>query len=103
LSPVPEIRIRKGNAAAVRAPGNYVLYWMIAGRRLRHNFALDHALEHCKALGKPLVIFEALRVGYRWASDRLHKFVLDGMRENTRSIRILTGMGTRGHLRFRRI
>ena len=30
--------------------------------------------------GKPLVILEALRVGYPWASDRLHKFILDGMR-----------------------
>lgn len=47
---------------------------MIAGRRLRYNFALDRALEHCRALPKPLVIFEALRVGYPWASDRLHRF-----------------------------
>jgi deoxyribodipyrimidine photo-lyase len=82
VSPVPEIRIRNGNAAAVRVSGNCVLYWMIASRRLRYNFALDRAVEHCKALGKPLVIFEALRVGYRWASDRLHRFVLDGMTEN---------------------
>ncbi len=52
---------------------------MIAARRLRWSFALDRAVEHAKELGKPLVIFEALRCGYPWASDRLHRFVLEGM------------------------
>jgi deoxyribodipyrimidine photo-lyase len=33
-------------------------------------------------LRKPLVIFDALRCGYPWASDRLHRFVLDGMTHN---------------------
>jgi deoxyribodipyrimidine photo-lyase len=81
---VPLIRIRESNDAAVRASGDFVLYWMIASRRLRYNFALDRALEHCRALRKPLVIFEALRVGYPWASDRLHRFVMDGMAANAR-------------------
>ncbi len=79
---VPAIRISKGNSAPVRAVGDYVLYWMIASRRLRYNFALDRAVEHCRELGKPLVVFEALRVGYKWASDRLHRFVLDGIAAN---------------------
>ncbi len=84
MKSVPAIRISKCNEASVRPGANYVLYWMIAGRRLRYNFALDRALEHCRALPKPLVIFEALRVGYPWASDRLHRFVLDGMAANAR-------------------
>ena len=46
------------------------------------NFALDRALEHAKQLGKPLVVLEALRCDYPYASDRLHGFVLDGMRDN---------------------
>jgi deoxyribodipyrimidine photo-lyase len=33
-------------------------------------------------LGKPLVVLEALRCGYPWASDRLHRFILDGMADN---------------------
>jgi deoxyribodipyrimidine photo-lyase len=33
-------------------------------------------------LRKPLVVFEALRCGYPWAGDRLHKFILDGMSDN---------------------
>jgi deoxyribodipyrimidine photo-lyase len=84
VSAVPEIRIRKANEAALRSSGKYVLYWMIANRRLRYNFALDRALEHCRDLGKPLVIFEALRTGYQWASDRIHRFVWEGMAENAR-------------------
>ena len=84
MSPVPAIRIRKNNEKPLREGGRYVLYWMIASRRLQYNFALDRALEHCRMFSKPLVIFEALRVGYSWASDRLHRFVLDGMADNAR-------------------
>jgi deoxyribodipyrimidine photo-lyase len=58
---------------------------MIASRRLRFNFALDRALEHCRALHKPLVVFEALRSGYEWASERMHHFVMDGMVDNART------------------
>ena len=79
---VPTIRIRDCNRAAVRGDGQYVLYWMIASRRLHFNFALDRALEVCRELRKPLVIFEALRCGYQWASERFHGFVIDGMADN---------------------
>jgi deoxyribodipyrimidine photo-lyase len=84
LRAVPTIRIRQGNQAPLRAAGSYVLYWMIAARRLHYNFALDRALEHCRELRKPLLILEALRCGYPWASDRLHAFVLQGMATNAR-------------------
>ena len=79
---VPTIRIRQANKRPVSKEGHYILYWMIAARRLHYNFALDRALEYSRELDKPLFIFEALRVGYQWASDRLHRFVLDGMAEN---------------------
>jgi deoxyribodipyrimidine photo-lyase len=82
LSGVPALRIRDVNRAGVRGAGEYVLYWMIASRRLSYNFALDRALEYCRELGKALVILEPLRCGYRWASERLHRFVLDGMADN---------------------
>jgi deoxyribodipyrimidine photo-lyase len=87
LGTVPGIRIRQVNSAGVRADGAYVLYWMIASRRLHFNFALDRAVEHCVALRKPLVILEALRSGYPWASDRTHGFVMDGMADNARTCR----------------
>jgi deoxyribodipyrimidine photo-lyase len=82
VAAVPLIRIRDCNDAPVRLAGKYIFYWMIASRRLAYNFALDRALEHSRELRKPLVIFEALRCGYSWASDRLHRFVLEGMAHN---------------------
>jgi deoxyribodipyrimidine photo-lyase len=84
VADIPQIRIRTVNDAPIRESGEFVLYWMIATRRLHFNFALDRALEQCAALRKPLVIFEALRIGYPWASDRLHRFVIDGMADNAR-------------------
>jgi deoxyribodipyrimidine photo-lyase len=79
---VPSIRLRSCNTAPLRSSGSYVLYWMIANRRLAYNFSVDRALEHCREFRKPLVILEALRCGYEWASDRHHRFVIDGMADN---------------------
>ena len=82
---VPELRITPANDAPIRADGDHVLYWMNASRRARYNFALDRAIGHAAELGKPLIVLEALRCGYRWASDRLHRFVLEGMADNVAS------------------
>jgi deoxyribodipyrimidine photo-lyase len=79
---VPAERVRALNGAPLKPGGDFVLYWMIAARRASWSFALDRALEHCRALGKPLLVLEALRAGYPHASDRLHAFVLQGMAEN---------------------
>jgi deoxyribodipyrimidine photo-lyase len=73
------IRIRSCNEREVRPDGAFVLYWMTAFRRLSWNFALERAACWSRRLGKPLLILEPLRCGYRWASDRHHRFVLDGM------------------------
>jgi deoxyribodipyrimidine photo-lyase len=59
-----------------------VVYWMIAARRTHDNFALDRAIEHARKLGKPLLVLEPLRIGYPYASDRFHRFVIDGMADN---------------------
>jgi len=81
---VPSIRIFQNNAAPVRADGEFVLYWMTSARRIRWNFAMDRAAEWSTELGKPLLVFEALRSDYGWASDRIHKFIVDGMKDNAR-------------------
>ncbi|MFK7739013.1 MAG: deoxyribodipyrimidine photolyase, partial [Planctomycetota bacterium] len=81
-STVPEIRIRPANEHDLRSDGDYVIYWMIAFRRRRTNFALQRAVEIGRELGKPVLVVEALRCGYRWASDRIHTFVLQGMADN---------------------
>ena len=43
--PVPPVRIRLANDAPVRPERAYVLYWMVAARRARANFALQRAVE----------------------------------------------------------
>ena len=62
--------------------GRYVLYWMIAARRTRFNFALQHALAWARRLGRPLLVFEPLRAGYTWAAERHSAFVIQGMADH---------------------
>ncbi|WP_428265782.1 deoxyribodipyrimidine photolyase [Haliangium sp.] len=76
---MPASRVRLVTDAPVRRERPYVLYWMVAARRTQANFALDRAVDWARVLDKSMLIFEPLRCGYRWASDRLHRFVLDGM------------------------
>jgi deoxyribodipyrimidine photo-lyase len=76
------LRVTAVNTAPVARRGAYVVYWMIAARRSSHSFALDHAIERAVELARPLIIVEPLRADYRWASDRLHAFVVQGMADN---------------------
>ena len=75
-------RIRPANPAPVRAGGAYVLYWMTAARRTRHNPALEHAVALSARLRLPLLVFEGLRCGYEHASARFSTFVAQGMADN---------------------
>jgi deoxyribodipyrimidine photo-lyase len=78
-APAPASRVRAANDAPVRGGGAFVLLWMTAARRTRRNFALQHAVARAREMGRPLVVLEGLRCGHRWASRRIHRFVLDGM------------------------
>jgi deoxyribodipyrimidine photo-lyase len=80
----PSQRVRTMGQREVDRQGDYVLYWMIASRRSSWNFSLQRARDWAAELQKPLLVFEALRGGYRWASDRLHAFVVQGMVDNQR-------------------
>jgi deoxyribodipyrimidine photo-lyase len=84
VSAVPRLRIRTCNSAEVNADGRFVVYWMTAQQRANWNFALDRAVDWAKHLQKPLLVVEALGSGGRWANDRHHRFVLEGMVENAR-------------------
>ncbi|MEM9186480.1 MAG: deoxyribodipyrimidine photolyase [Planctomycetota bacterium] len=80
---VPESRVLPvagaGRDRTIRPGGDFVLYWMTANRRASWNYSLDRAADGAAELGKPLLVLEALRCDYPWASERLHRFVLDGM------------------------
>ncbi len=80
------LRLRVVNQQPVVAAGSYVLYWMVAHRRLTWNHALDRAVGWSRELGLPLVILEALRCDYQWASDRLHWFFIQGMQDQARGL-----------------
>ncbi|QDU68735.1 deoxyribodipyrimidine photolyase [Engelhardtia mirabilis] len=82
---VPQNRITSLNGRPIRAEGEFVLYWMIANRRPRWNFALQRAVELAAETDRPLLVLEPLRAGYRWASDRHHAFVLQGMAANRKA------------------
>jgi deoxyribodipyrimidine photo-lyase len=79
-----DARVRQVNGSRVDPSGRFVLYWMQAYRRLDHNHALDRAIAWSRQLSRPLVVYEGLRVDYPWASDRFHRFILEGMQENAR-------------------
>ncbi|MFZ5586070.1 MAG: deoxyribodipyrimidine photolyase [Thermodesulfobacteriota bacterium] len=82
MPPAPASRVRALNPAPENPGGAYVLYWMTMNRRPGFNFALEHAAAAAARLGKPLLILEALRLGYAWASERTHAFILQGMAAN---------------------
>ena len=79
-------RLQPQNDRPIRPDREFVLYWMTSARRLHGNFALQRAVQHATTLQKPLVILEALRCGYPHANDRLHAFVLQGMREHAAAL-----------------
>lgn len=79
IAATPTIRVTAANDAPLRPDADHVLYWMIAARRTRSSFGLQHAISQASGLGLPLIVLEPLRVGYPHASARLHAFVTDGM------------------------
>lgn len=75
-------RVRDTNQKPVLETKKYVLYWIQAYRRFESNHALDYAIFIAKQLNKELVVYEGLRMDYRWNSKRFHKFILEGMCDN---------------------
>jgi deoxyribodipyrimidine photo-lyase len=79
-------RIRALNDAPVRAGRRFVLYWTTVLRRTRFNPALERAADLARELGRPVLVLEALRCDYPYASDRLHVFVMQGMADSARRL-----------------
>jgi photolyase PhrII len=61
--------------------GDFVLYWMRTAVRGHENPALDVALGEARRLGRPLFVYHALSERYPYASDRHHRFILEGARD----------------------
>ena len=82
MTDVPAVRVHRANDRPIRPDGDFVLYWMVGSRRLRWSFAVQHAQTQADRLGLPLLVLEPLRADYPWASDRFHRFVIEGMQDN---------------------
>ncbi|MCU0718424.1 MAG: hypothetical protein MUC83_01875, partial [Pirellula sp.] len=80
---VPKVRITAITNHTASNSGEYVLYWMTAMRRLRYNFGLQRAVQWANELQRPLLILDAVRTNYRWACDRFHQFLIDGVVERS--------------------
>lgn len=87
MNKVPESRVRELNGLEHDEDGQYVLYWMTSHRRTAHNFALQRAVDWSGHVGRGLLVLEALRCDYEWASERHHRFVLDGMADNLAALK----------------
>jgi len=86
MTSTPDLRLTLRTGGPIDAGGAFVLYWMTAARRTQFNFALERAVAHARRLQRPLVILDDLRTGRQWDSDRLHRFVLDGMADLSRRL-----------------
>ena len=64
----------------------FVIYWCIAFKRTKYNFALQRAVEWANKLSQPLVILEPLILDYPMSSLRFHKFMMDGMKEVSETV-----------------
>ena len=84
---VPENRIRKLNDSVIKPNGRFVLYWMIANRRAHSNFSLDRAIELANDSECPLLVVEPIRLNYKWACHRFHRFMADGMHDQQHAFR----------------
>ncbi|MDX1671420.1 MAG: hypothetical protein R3211_03705 [Balneolaceae bacterium] len=82
MEQINQHRIFNRNDADFNRDGDYLLYWMQINRRFHYNYALDHAVDLANQLGKPLLIYEGLNCDYPWACDRIHHFMLQGMKEH---------------------
>lgn len=77
-------RVVQLNDKPVNTNGRYVLCWMQMFKRTSRNHALTWAIRRANELKMPLVVYEALKYYYPWASDRIHTFILEGVEEKRR-------------------
>ena len=78
---VPPERIVQVNDRPERSGADFVLYWIQMYHRAEQNWALTAAIEAANRLGVPLIAYHGLGYNYPHASDRIHRFILEGVAE----------------------
>src|SRR5690349_19244051 len=84
---VDAARVRTLNDAPLPSRRRYVLYWCLTTHRAEANHALDAALALGNHLRLPVVCYHPFGTRYLHASDRIHRFVLEGMADMARGLR----------------
>jgi photolyase PhrII len=74
-------RSRLLSSQSANASGHHVMYWMRTAIRVDENPALDAAKHLAHRLNLPLLVYQGLSNGYRYASDRHHTFILQAARD----------------------
>ena len=77
-------RVRTMNDVGINPNGKFILYWMTSTRRFHYNASLEHAHSLSKALGKPILVVEAISISHKFANDRFLSFMVQGMMNNAR-------------------
>lgn len=97
MDPLDALRLRTRRLTnhATAAGGDYVLCWLQQALRAEENPVIDVALALGTARGLPVVVVHTLETDYPYASDRLHRFILEASRS------LEAGVEARG-LRFAR-
>jgi photolyase PhrII len=83
----PHLAERVEPSAPPPRSGRFVIYWTRVAARATENPALDVALSMARSLGLPCFVYHALSERYRYASDRLHTFILEGARDLQRDLK----------------
>ena len=65
--------------------GKYILYWMQASQRIRHNHALGYSIQQANQRGLPVLVYFGLTT-YPSANERSYTFMLQGLRELEKSL-----------------
>ncbi|MEL6616844.1 MAG: deoxyribodipyrimidine photo-lyase, partial [Bacteroidota bacterium] len=71
------LRTRRLTEHRTASGGDYVLCWLQQALRAEENPVIDVALAVGNARGLPVVVVHTLETAYPYASDRLHRFILE--------------------------
>ena len=81
-------RITDRNRREPNGAGECVVYWMQRAQRARDNLALNLAIETANQMGKPVVVFFALRSDAHGANLRHYQFMVDGLAGCAEGLRV---------------
>ncbi len=81
MTKIQEERIVKLNQKPIVNTGKYIVYWMDASLRQRHNSALEYAISLGNQIKKGVVVLYCLNTAYRINSRRRAQFVLESLSE----------------------